>query len=551
MSNAPFSDALLRQAAGPRAYDRGAAYHKEGRVELLSQGDGQVLARVHGSETYRVALRTAGGGPHGSCSCPAFDDTDCCKHMVAVALSANQVALNGAAPADRLSAVRRYLQGQSVEALAERLLRQALDDPELLEELELDAANAAEDDETLVTRYRAAIDAACDTGGYVDWRGAGDYADQINRVVERLGTLVAGGRSALALSLLDHLFEEMEDAYEAVDDSEGEIGGALARAEALHLEACRQARPDPVALARALFERELGGSWNVFEDAVRTYAEVLGPKGLAEYRRLATEAWNGPRAERSWALRSTLDWFAEQDGDLEARIALRKADLKAPTAYIEIARLYREANQKADALKWIEEALWCFEDRPEERLHTYAAELMIEAGRQAEAESLLWAAFERWPSLGLYRRLQGLAAVRDDCMRRALDILRPQAAAATGPGGFWSTPAVVMLEIQTAEGQMTEAWETAEAFEVGDERLKALANATAASHPQAAARAYERLVERCVGRGGNDSYDAAIALIKRRAAIGEVGATLADYLADLAVRHKMKRNFIARLRPLL
>lgn len=543
----PISDDLLRQAAGPTVYGRGAAYHAERRVDMLAVDDGRALARVRGTRTYQVELRSKAGRPYGACDCPAFDDAGFCKHIVAVALAVAETAGDGRAPVDRISAARRYLATLGAEALADRLLRCALRDPDLLDEIELDAADAGDDDDALLVRYRAAIDEACDTGGGIDWRGGGGFASGIDRVLARMEALIANDRAATVLALLDHLLDQTDEVFAAVDDSDGEVAAALERAAAVHLEACRRVRPDPVALAQSLFEREMAEDWCIFEDAAGTYADVLGDDGLAEYHRLAIQAWPRRNDANAGRLKFLLDRFAQRDGDLDARIALRKDDRKHPAGYIEIAGLLIEAGRQDEALKWLEEALWCFEDRPEERLHTFAAELLAEAGRPAEAEALLWTAFDRWPSLGLYRRLQGIVAHRVQRIERALSILSGQLGKA-GRAASWRSPAIVILEVQMAEGMINEAWATAEAHEVGEARLEALANASGAGHARRAAAAYERLIESRVKAGGAASYDLAMALIKRRAGVGP--NTQARYLADLAVRHRARRTFIARLQTL-
>ena len=544
---APISDDLLRQRAGPAVYGRGVAYHAQGRADLLAIDAARTLARVRGTKTYQVELWSDRGRPSGACTCPAFDDAGFCKHLVAVALAVNEAAAEGREPVDRISAARRYLSTQATEALVERLLRRAVQDPDLLEEIELDAADAGEDDDTLTARYREAIDEASDTDNGADWRGAGDVAAGIDRVLVRLKGLLASGRASMALGLLDHLFDQAEDLVEAVDDSDGEVGDSLARAGALHLEACRAARPEPVALAQSLFERELAQDWNTFEDASETYQDVLGTEGLAEYRRLALDAWTRRSAETAWTLKFILDRFARQDGDLDARIALRKDDLRHPAGYIEIARLLVEAERKAEALKWLEEGLWCFEDRPDERLHTFAAELLAEAGRRDEADALLWTAFRRWPSLALYRRLQTSIADPGARIEGALTILRA-GLKAVPQQVYWRSSAPVILEVQMAEGLFDDAWATAEAHDVGEARLEALANATVTSHPRRAAAAFERLIEARLKDGGGANYDRAIALINRRASVAP--DSQADYRADLAARHKAKRTFIARLATL-
>src|SRR5437762_9538585 len=98
-------------------------------------------------------------------------------------------------------------------------------------------------------------------------------------------------------------------------------------------------RPEPVALARSLFEREMKDDFGTFAGAVADYADVLGERGLAEYRQLATAAWKklparSGRAKAAVAdsgsthqLIDILDFFAERDGDVETRIALRMKNL--------------------------------------------------------------------------------------------------------------------------------------------------------------------------------------------------------------------------------
>ena len=93
------------------------------------------------------------------------------------------------------------------------------------------------------------------------------------------------------LKLAERAIDRIESAIESIDDSNGECSALLERARDIHIRAARGARPDPVALARDLYERETGDGYGTFDDAAWLYADVLGEAGLAEYRRLATEAW--------------------------------------------------------------------------------------------------------------------------------------------------------------------------------------------------------------------------------------------------------------------
>jgi hypothetical protein len=172
---------------------------------------------------------------------------------------------------------------------------------------------------------------------------------------------------------------------ENIDDSDGYCTALLTHAQRIHLAACRTAKPDPLARAPDLFLRETEGTYDTFFGAAAQYAEGLGEEGLAEFRRLAREAWDklpariGPRRSveeygfDDFGLMTILDLFAERDGDVDTRIALRAKNLSSPWAYLQLAEFCQAQGQEEEALRRVEEGLWLFEDdRPDERLVSFA-----------------------------------------------------------------------------------------------------------------------------------------------------------------------------------
>ena len=239
-----------------------------------------------------------------------------------------------------------------------------------------------------------------------------------------------------------------------------------------------------------------------------------------------------------------LDQFAQAEGDVDARIALLTGDLTQPATYLRIADICLGAERDAEALRWLEEALWCFEGLPNLDLQQKAAGLMMKAGRTREALSLLWKAFERTPTLRLYHDLkagQEGAAVKE----RALGILR--IAAGKSRPGYWHDAVNLLLDVLVEEGRMDEAWSCVHEHQIDGERLRLLAEASTASHPREAVAAYERLAEILIKNGGAPAYEQAIKYIRRRGEIARDAAGYARYLADLRVRHKARRTFIPRL----
>jgi len=547
----PIPDAQLRDLAGPKVYARGKAYAAEGRVTLVSVEPARVLGRVLGSESYRGELRRRGVEVEATCECPAFEDWGFCKHLVAIAIVA---AESGAG--DRAAALRAHLAGRGAEALADLVLEAMSRDPALRRKLEDEFADATDDDAALAARVRRDIAAATDIDDFVDYAGAGAVAEDIMAVCTRLEAMAGGPRARLAFELTSELIDGLARAVEASDDSEGEIHAAGGRVIALHARLCAATRADPVALAEELFERALGGSTDLFADVLDDYAEALGDVGRSAFRALAQEAWGRLPAARRDAIdgrRSTLRWMLDRlalaDGDVEARIVLRTAELARASAYVEIADICLDAGREAEALRWLEEGLWCFEGMADEdRLADKAADLMVRAGRTADAAVLRWLSFERTPSYHAYLHLRDLPDGAT-ATARALELLRKRAQGARG-AGHWNADAVVLFDVLLLERRLDEAWNCAHAFGIAGARLETLANASADSHRAEAVAAYEQLAEECIRMGGAPSYDAAVRHIVRR---GQVARDLDDqarYVAALSARHKAKRTLIPKLASL-
>lgn len=556
----------LRDVAGEKVFARGVAYHEDGHVEIVTFDRARVLARVIGSEVYRCELVGTGKKFSGECSCRAFADWGFCKHLVATALTANSLgpeALEHAS--NRFAKIREYLRAKGVDRLVEMVVGLAERDPSLLQELELSAAAATADDKTLFAQFRKAITEATRTGGYVEYDEMRDWVRGIESVLDRIARLIEGGRAALALRLLDHFFARMDEALGSIDDSDGRGGDAYANACEIHLAACRQAKPDPIALARALFAREVDSKWEFFHGVSETYEDILGGAGLAEYRRLASEAWQKIKPRRTagqddqfgtrYALKAILESFAEREGDVDGVIAIRSKDLSTAYDYLGIAQLCLDHAREAEALKWVEDGLWQFEDNPDQRLIFFASDLYRRIGRKEEADKLLWRMFERRPSMELYERLKSAAGadrMQADTVRdRALGWLRSQLGKPQGRAvAQWSAPAELLVRLAMAEGLLADAWTTVNGHGCSELLLEQLANASERGHPVEALKVYTDRVERMVRLGGQSNYEYAYKIIERmrhvRERLGET-AQHAAYLDDLRARHKAKRNFMKLL----
>jgi uncharacterized Zn finger protein len=550
-----FDISALRTLAGEKVFARGAEYHRDGLVEILALEPRRVLAQVFGNEDYRTVVTGRGKDIGGECSCPAFEDWGFCKHIVAAALAAN--AAGGDSEGEgvgALSRIRDHLKTKSVDELVAIIAELAEHDLVLFRKLDTAAAALHEDDKKLEARLRKAIDGATRTRDFVDYRAAAGWAAEVDAALDALADLASGERAGVIMKLANRAIERIERAVEDVDDSDGHCTTLLDRARTIYLAAARAARPEPVSLARELFAREMASDYDTFHGAAVLYADVLGAEGLAEYRHLAAAAWEqlpplrgGRERQEASAdydrLAEILDFFAERDGDTEARLALRIKDLSSAWKYLRLAEFCRLHGRQDEALRRAEEGLWLFEDdRPYEPLVVFTAELLTEIGRKEEAEAHLWRTFEKAPHFELYKRIRQL--VGDTGRDRALKFLETRLGREERTR--WHCPADLLVSVLMDEKMFDQAWAVVRKHGGSNGLKENLAQACEATHPQEAIETYAERVDQLVNSGGNRAYAEAAALVARMAALRD-GAGQAAYVAALKARFGRKRNFMMLL----
>jgi hypothetical protein len=260
--------ARLLRLAGGRSYERGEDYATGRRVRLLAVDTESAVATVAGTAEYRVRLWLEDGALRGACTCPVGGF---CKHCVATAIAVSED--DGPATGD----LRSFLLERPREELVDLLLGALERGPTLRDRLELAMAS---DEDALA----AAIDEAAYVPDYLDYRESWAYAERLDGVLDALQARLDGG-AAEVVALAERFMHVVEAALERVDDSAGAAGATLERAQALHLDACLAARPDPRALAERLFELERSSDRGLLRGAIDTYADVLGEAGARALRR--------------------------------------------------------------------------------------------------------------------------------------------------------------------------------------------------------------------------------------------------------------------------
>jgi hypothetical protein len=545
-----FDTDALRELAGGKVFARGETYHRDGQVQILAIEPKRVLAQVAGTEDYRTELRGHGRNIDGECSCRAFEDFGFCKHMVATALAANDIGADEAG-GGALARIRDHLKEKGVDALVEIIIDLAERDLALFRKLDVAAASLDEDEKTLGKRLRKAIDSATRTRQYMDYHEVPRWAANVDSALDSVAGLSSGARAGLACELADHAVDRIGQALEEIDDSDGHCMALLEHARDIHLAAVRHIRPEPIKLARDLFAREMADDYGTFDGAVTRYADVLGEAGLAEYRRLADEAWNkpAPSAGRKgqqdddivdrYQVMRILDFFAERDGDVDARIALRAKDLSSQLDYHQLSQFCMSHGRADEALRHAEEGLWMFEDgQPDVGLVMLAVELLAKAGRTADAEAHLWRLFQKHPSLDLYTRLCGLGG--EVGRNRAISFLEDKLSSGKRIG--WLSPADLLIRIWMQQKMFDAAWTAVRKHGASIELTQELAGECEASHPREVLDVYTQRVDQLVNAGGGSNYEQAAKLVTRMAKLRARGEQVA-YVLGLKQRFGRRRQF--------
>ncbi|MDQ3182283.1 MAG: hypothetical protein M3Q62_01815 [Actinomycetota bacterium] len=557
---------VLLDLAGERYFERGEGYHRDGHVYSLVEHDRVIVAKVVGTEEYRVRLWTEDGLAY-SCDCPLGVDGAFCKHCVAVGLAWLEGDFSEDTPggAATMDDVRVYLDGREKDELVGIVMEQAMEDERLRERLLLRSARTGGGTPDAAA-FRQAIDRVVEPPG--DYWGHGspwNYARKLESMVESLAELLKEGFAAETIELSEYALAEVEE--KAMDyDADGSVHGVLEALEDVHYAACLEARPDPEALARRLFEWEMGGHHDTLFDAANTYADVLGEEGLAEYRRLAGEEWArlptlGPERGVSWNYdrrRTRLTGMMRAlAGDIEELVAVESRDLSHPQAYLRVVGIYHEAGDADKALEWAEEGMWVFPDQKSSGLRDFVIEGYHERSRHAEAMTLAWERYAERPRLEEYQRLKShadraggwktwrekaLASVREDIARRNEE----------AGSSYFARPVdhSTLVEVLLWEGEVEAAWREAKEGGCSEGLWIELANRRARDHQEDSLSIYEARIEPLVEQTNNAAYEQAYELLlKTRALMQGLGREqeFEEYVKLLREEYKRKRNFMKLL----
>lgn len=225
--------------------NRGLQYFKKGRVhepEEISPGEYEAV--VEGTEDYTVQLTLKNGIiEEHVCDCP-YDMGPVCKHIAAVLFYLQQDELEldkktkTTKPTQSSKSVKRKTVAQQVDELLEKashdelkqFVREKASENAAFRNLFLSSFaqhNSDESKELYVKQVKSILKTASDRHGFIDWSASRIAGNAIDNLLESAQKQINNRNYKSAVFICTAVMEQMTEAMQYSDDSDGDISGSV------------------------------------------------------------------------------------------------------------------------------------------------------------------------------------------------------------------------------------------------------------------------------------------------------------------------------------
>jgi len=583
MSTIPaLPEKAIKDRVGPKSFDRGAAYFRNGRIHGTKRRGTTLLARCRGSGSndYRVEATL---GPRGvsdaDCSCPVGPG-GYCKHVAAMLLTwrARPGAFVEVEGVD--AALARRTKDELI-ALVKGMLRKDPDLESLIEATRPTTRDGKKGGPPSAETYRGlAVEAFRSAGresdgeyGYDDYGSEAEIAEALEGLVEIGDTLLEAKDPLGASAVYRGVLEGVGDEYESAPIEDGDIHGPVEGC-VLGLGLCLEDVNDPkarAAILRALVDVELLD--------LRVGGTDLGgdPIGVATRRATAAEraamaaqvreaAVDEPFDRDGWSRKALgrLYLGLAPPGDAGSLAVCREFGLgrEAIEHLLDRGRV-DEALKMVDGAGFVGREILDLAEALDRRGHGDAAVRLVErrakaggtigdlvwlrdhhakAGETAKALGYAERAFQASPGLQAYREARGFAEAEPE----RWEALRPKLLKAIAKGSDPSARVRIDLE----EGRIDEAIAglgsaDAEAWDHDGSLTLDVARASEASRPWESIRLYRAHAERLIVRRNRPSYIDACKALKRARDLSHRHGEKTGWARDMIALRKKYRTLRA------
>ena len=436
--------------------------------------------------------------------------------------------------------IERFLRSMDRDALQSLVLEMAGYSPEAMRSLQL---RATPEDEPTASELLAAVDAAL-AGVDLDYHDpfyedVDDGVQGVEESVDELERHLDGGAHPVVRRVLQHLLTRLGDLTRDADNADAMLGVAE-RVSTLFGRAV-SGHPEPVSLARWLvgFRVEYGGWPSLTLDAV---AHAFDEPAWDAYRaRVATLGGGDPAAD---PYRSEIDCMllelADHDGDVERAVALLSGG--DHPYYREILRRLRDAGRPTDVVAWLDRAVAqgcvdvAWRAGPTIVPVEDAVDAYLDGGRPDAALAIARTLFDRDLSVDGFRLLSDVAerCGREDEQRAWAFEHATQRAQTSGGGAH-------LVRLHLADGNVTHAWEAADAFGAGH-AWRELVDASADGFPLRAGRLCLAQVLESLTAPDSKRYPAIVDLLVKARALYDTAGHRAEADAEIVRLREVYRR---------
>ena len=351
---------------------RGLQYFKSGRVNQVEEiSPGKYEAIVEGTEDYTVQLTLKNGIiSEYTCDCP-YDFGPVCKHVAAVIFYLQQDVLDLNKKQKRTKTnqtakpAKRKTVAQQVEELLEKtthdelkqFVREKTEENARFRNLFLSSFaqyNTDESKELYVKQVKSILKTASDRHGFIDWSASRQVGNAIDNLLKSAQKQIDNHNYKSAFFICTAVMEQMNEALEYSDDSNGDIGGSIEVAcEMLYtiaqMQPTEEIRKLIIEYCFTALDKQIYSGWNWHIEILRLAALLL--KTEDEIERIFKQI---DKVQRS-------DYEKEKAQTIKYEILLKTKGENAAEIYLEQnitnSTLRQEAIQKALEKRDFEKAI--------------------------------------------------------------------------------------------------------------------------------------------------------------------------------------------------
>lgn len=540
--------AELRMLTGRETFTKGTQLMEKGRVSNLRIQGALVTADVRGSYSYQVMIALK-PELQFSCTCPAADYMDVCKHAVAVALQlGNPDSLPTEESDEQL--LRRYFEQKKPDELIELLLQALRSNESLMKAWLLDARLASES--ISLVQLKKMVTKALPASEIWDWHQVYGYFSEAEPQLDSIWKAMEKLPIAEQWALTVHVLKRLNNVLQRIDDSGGHrftIEGQILEKMPVIFE-----KLDWPAAKKAqwLFEHLGQTEYDVFplvEEHFVVSAEVQNcllklcrdaVETMAAELKMAEQPFDVVYRMQKCA--RPLLQAAQQNGDWREEGRLLSLLAHDCHDYLKLSQFYLEHKEELDAEDWLLKAKKVATSHNQIACLHQEVRVKIALGESKQAWNAAWRSFEHRPS---YSEFQYLFAVHEELGQPEPELLNKveqilQSAPRLGNE---------LLAFYIEQKQLEKAKVCAKAGNGTRTQILQLADLLIVSEPEEALVLYRQAVKGLIEETHASSYEQAIKLLLRlQARLKANRHPLNDFkhsVAQLATEYRRKRNMLA------